>query len=336
MRKALSTAVLAFATMVATIALAVPAGAVTIDVFPGESIQEAVHAAVPGDTIVVHAGVYEESVSIRKDGIQLVGEGASDTGTVLHPPTGDARVCSHGSFGICVFSRSGAVVTDVHISGFMVEGFPIFGVIGFGTHGLLVEDNAFIDDGAYGAAGFATVGTTMRNNVATGNDIGLYIGDSLDARSEIVGNDVFGNGSFGIFVRSAAVGTVRDNSIHHNCSGIYLLNEGTITPSAWEIRGNTIFKNNAFCPGDGGLSGIGIVIFGGDANVIRGNDISRNRPSGDVRFSGGVVLLESFDGSTSDGNVVAGNTLTRNRPNVFDDGTGHGNRFVNNDCTGPC
>src|SRR5215210_2075642 len=37
---------------------------------PGESIQKAVNAAAPGDTIVVH-GVHGEDVVIRKNGISL-------------------------------------------------------------------------------------------------------------------------------------------------------------------------------------------------------------------------------------------------------------------------
>jgi nitrous oxidase accessory protein NosD len=41
---------------------------------PGESIQKAVYAADPGDTIVVR-GVHREDVVIRKNGIKLRGEG---------------------------------------------------------------------------------------------------------------------------------------------------------------------------------------------------------------------------------------------------------------------
>ena len=40
---------------------------------PGESIQKAVKAADPGDTIVVLAGVYHGTVTIKKDGISLRG-----------------------------------------------------------------------------------------------------------------------------------------------------------------------------------------------------------------------------------------------------------------------
>jgi nitrous oxidase accessory protein NosD len=48
---------------------------------PGESIQKAINAADPGDTIIVR-GVHKEDVVIRKDGIKLRGEDA-----VIEAPT---------------------------------------------------------------------------------------------------------------------------------------------------------------------------------------------------------------------------------------------------------
>ena len=50
------------------------AGAQSSVVGPGESIQKAINAADPGDTIVVR-GVHREDVVIRKNGIKLRGEG---------------------------------------------------------------------------------------------------------------------------------------------------------------------------------------------------------------------------------------------------------------------
>jgi nitrous oxidase accessory protein NosD len=51
------------------------AGAQSSVVGPGESIQKAVNAADPGDTIVVR-GVHREDAVIRKNGIKLRGEDA--------------------------------------------------------------------------------------------------------------------------------------------------------------------------------------------------------------------------------------------------------------------
>jgi hypothetical protein len=62
---------------------------------PAESIQKAVNAAEPGDTIWVR-GVHRESVTIRKDGITLVGDSA-----VLQPPDRPTSACP-GPTGFCL------------------------------------------------------------------------------------------------------------------------------------------------------------------------------------------------------------------------------------------
>src|SRR5215213_4750315 len=80
------------------------AGAQSSVVGPGESIQKAVNAAHPGDTIVVR-GVHREDVIIRKDGIKLRGDDA----VIEAPPKSEADSrCSRifGSpEGICVLGE---------------------------------------------------------------------------------------------------------------------------------------------------------------------------------------------------------------------------------------
>lgn len=341
MRKTLLGIGLTVAIMATLLAMSVPAGAVTIDVFPGESIQDAVHAASPGDTIMVHAGVYTESVSIRKDGIKLIGEGATDAGTVLQPGPDDTRVCGHGAFGICVFARSGDRVKGVRISGIKVEDFPVFGIIGVHTRRLVIEENFLLNDGEYGAASFDGLRTRMTDNTARENLIGLYIGDTRRARADITGNILVGNRGYGLFVRSAAIGTISGNTIRAGCVGLFMLNEGTITPREWVIENNEIHRNNAFCRADHehgtpALSGIGILIIAGDENIVRSNDIARNRRLRGF-FSGGVVVVSDPNGGdTPDGNRVRTNDLVRNRPNIMWDGTGRRNVFANNRCVLRC
>src|SRR5919112_6621241 len=64
------------------------AGAQSSVVRPGESIQKAVNAADPGDTIVVRA-LHREDVAIRKDGIKLRGDDA-----VIKPPAKADSPCA--------------------------------------------------------------------------------------------------------------------------------------------------------------------------------------------------------------------------------------------------
>jgi len=45
------------------------------DVYPGDSIQDAIDGAEEGDTIYVHAGTYVENVDVDKR-ITLIGDGA--------------------------------------------------------------------------------------------------------------------------------------------------------------------------------------------------------------------------------------------------------------------
>src|SRR5829696_2596623 len=101
---------------------------------PGESIQKAVNAADPGDTIVVR-GVHREDVVIRKDGIKLRGDDA-----VIEVPTrakADSlcsravgrpeAICVLGDVNINTGKLTGPRVSDVSVSGFTIRGFKITG-----------------------------------------------------------------------------------------------------------------------------------------------------------------------------------------------------------------
>lgn len=98
MRRLASCLVGVLGLIVASVPLAAPSSAVVIQVSPGQSIQAALDAAQPGDTVMVAAGVYHESVVIRQDHITLQGAGATESGTVLEPPsTPTDSDCAKGS-----------------------------------------------------------------------------------------------------------------------------------------------------------------------------------------------------------------------------------------------
>jgi hypothetical protein len=88
-------------------ALVIPASVVgsaasadTHVVKPGESIQAAVDAASPGDTVLVKAGEYYERVTIRTDGLTL----RAQDGVTLEPPYSGYSDCylpGH-DVGICI------------------------------------------------------------------------------------------------------------------------------------------------------------------------------------------------------------------------------------------
>ena len=104
------------------------AGAQSSVVGPGESIQAAVNAADPGDTIVVR-GVHREDVLIRKNGIKLRGDDA----VIEAPARAKADSPCSKAFdpvAICVqgdVNKTGELtgprVSDVSVSGFTIRGF---------------------------------------------------------------------------------------------------------------------------------------------------------------------------------------------------------------------
>src|SRR5919112_6535131 len=91
-RTILLLATMALTLLVASgLALAAGVGSAAADssvVGLGESIQKAINAADPGDTIIVR-GVHREDVAIRKDGIKLRGDDA-----VIKPPAKADSPCA--------------------------------------------------------------------------------------------------------------------------------------------------------------------------------------------------------------------------------------------------
>ena len=74
-------------TALAALLLSLPASSIanrTVEVEAGESIQAAIDKAKPYTTIEIEEGTYRESLTVTKDGIELVGEGRKKTHLV--PP----------------------------------------------------------------------------------------------------------------------------------------------------------------------------------------------------------------------------------------------------------
>jgi len=305
--------------MFAGFASAKPGGHV---VHPGESIQKAIKAADPGDTIVVHGGVYHGTVVIKKDGISLRGVDA-----VLKPPAKPTSSC--GASGFCVQAD------DVSISGFTVRNFPDSGIVALGARNAKFVTNRAFNNGEYGIFARSSRGTKIISNLTSGSDeAGIYVGDSPHADATVAANETYDN-LFGIFVRHASHGKIAGNQVHNNCLGMLFLADAPGPAGVFDVMGNKVVDNTHACPAteEGPpISGVGIALLGARGMQIKGNYIVHNVPSGRTAFSGGVVVVSGFEGTPPTNNTVMDNDILRNKPDIFWDKSGSGNHLKPNNC----
>ncbi|HXE45752.1 MAG TPA: right-handed parallel beta-helix repeat-containing protein [Conexibacter sp.] len=323
-------------------------GTVTI-VHPGQSIQAAIDAAGPGSIIVVKHGTYAENLVIKTDGIKLIGKGA----TLTPPATPAPDPCAEDPSmvdGICVIGQLQfppnapptvtQPVSDVTIKGFTISGFSSTGIVFFGSTNPVVTGNQTDDDGGYGIARFVSSGGAIVGNEASGNaEAGIYVGDSPNANVLVAGNRSHDNQLFGFFFRDSANARAIGNESSGNCVGAIVLNTGGNVAGNWLLFANRIHDNDRLCPADPEegsppLSGIGVAIVNAHGNVVAGNVIRDNVPSGQVPFAGGVVIVNAGTPGAElpANNLVKGNVVLGNEPDLFWDGSGTNNVFKRNVC----
>jgi nitrous oxidase accessory protein NosD len=298
-------------------------------VHPSESIQKAIKAAHPGDTIVVLGGVHHETVVIKKDGISLRGDDA-----VLKPPanpttSAPGQESSCGASGFCVLAD------NVSISGFTVRNFPDFGIVAFGAQNAKFVHNHAFNNGEYGITAFSSKGTKIIANLTSGSDeAGIYVGDSPHADATVAANDTYDN-FLGILVRNALHGKIAGNQVHNNCLGMLFLADAPGPAGVFDVMANKVVNNTRACPAFEDappLSGVGIGLLGARGMEIKGNHIMHNVPSGPTAYSGGVVVVKGFEGTAPANNTVVDNKILRNKPDIFWDKSGSGNRLRPNNC----
>ncbi|MDH6135752.1 hypothetical protein P3T37_005169 [Kitasatospora sp. MAA4] len=310
-------------------------------VMPGESIQQAVDAASPGDTIQLAPGTYHESVQISRPGLTLRGVGDRTVITPGAQPS--ANACGAAGHGICVTGTPGHPVADVRIESLTVAGFPKNGVSGSETdrmtvRGLLVQDNG--EEGI--AQEKSTRGVLVGNTARRNGQAGVFLaniadgkGGAIDTQGAVIGDNDLSANRIGVVVRRARNLAVERNTIRANCSGVFVVgDDGRPRAGALTVRDNTVDANNAYCPPNDRLpylQGVGIVLTGVEDTLVTRNQVRDN--VGASPMSGGVVLFRSFNGGASTGVTVRDNAVRGNGPSdLADRDTGLGDSFAKNDC----
>lgn len=283
----------------------------------GESIQAGVDQALPGDTILVEAGVYYETVYIDIHNITIRGIVDGDN----RPWLDGENIRSDG------FNTTG--------DDFLMEGFGFRGYIGnavltTGAEHVVYRD--LIVEGTYGDVEQQTIygiypvectDVLIENTIVSGiADAGIYVGQS---HGPIIVRDseVFDNVT-GIEIENSTNAEVYNNHAHDNTGGIlvFLLpNNPSKVGYNTQVYDNLIENNNLPNWGEEGSTvsivpaGTGILIMTADNTEVYNNTIRNNQTMG-VGLTSLYMIYDldtEFDlGPLPENNLIHGNTWENN------------------------
>jgi parallel beta-helix repeat protein len=272
-------------------------------VYEGQSIQEAVNAASNGDTIIVHAGTYNEMVVIETDNLTLKSDGAILDGSTFPPDRTKAMIKISNN------------VQGITIKGFTIQGFALsaFRLEDSSSDNTIKNNN--ISNGRSGFGLFSSHNNNIQGNAVSGTSLScVYL--TGDASGNLIKGNVFIGGNNSIRINGAQNNKILSNEISNGGTGI-----------SNEISSGNIINDNkiSYC-------GTGISVMGSENNIIKKNEVS-------FSTGYGIYLFGVFDPlGYPDGLYISANNLIKEN-HVFNsgnfdlywDGGGPGNIWKKND-----
>jgi len=268
------------------------------------TIQEAIHAATSGDTIIVYAGIYIETVNVNKrltiKGIDypvIDGNGSRSTVTIAAD----------------IVTLQGFNVTNCGYSGEPFGG----GIELSGVENCIITENSVYNNKRNGISLTNSNGNTLENNTCVNNENGIRLwsqSPKTSSNNVIYNNTCFRNLHYGILLWSYVymTTTTNNNSItKNNCSsnqwgGIYI----------GKSINSTLSENTCSHNGDKGifLDGRSTTI----KNITVTNNIVSNNSRGIYLWGPGLKVI-----------TIVGNTIESNNYGVYCH-TAYGNEFYHN------
>ena len=307
------------------------------------TIEAAIGAASPGDTIVVPPGTHHEgNLVVTQDDLTIRGSKAAVLDASGHSTgfrvgagsiTGDPPVCP--DLSVHDFTIKGMTIRDASFTGIFLIGVENFRVTG----------GRYLDNEEYGVfPRCSRDGLIDHNSGSGGEDATVYVGvdDNITVK-----NNKLTNGVIGIELENTTNSFVSGNKLTNNVTGILVVVLPGLPTTSTEhavIERNVIRANNLPNPfpppppffDDLQLlpSGSGVLNVGGDDITMRDNVITHND-------SFGIGIVENpFGFGPPDDNRVVSNTVLKNAgdpdaraflsADIAYDGSGVGNCFADN------
>jgi len=270
------------------------ASTAAIVVRPGGSIQAAVDAASPGETIVVQPGTYygqsgaTEGVRIKKSGIRLIANSDPKKGKkVILVPNPDGA----NKDGILAEPDAWASALDdiqgFTVQGFTVQGFPNNGIKLEHVNGFKILSNESIDNLENGIQPELSANGLVNRNVSYGSlDSALWVEGGTNVR--VIGN-VTHSSVTGLEVTISKDVVIQNNESYNNTVGMGLYHPSAASEPPlpvmenWRVKNNYIHDNNLPNPLPPNTSmastlppGGGILLMGVSKNEIEHNRVENN------------------------------------------------------------
>jgi thermitase len=296
------------------------------------TIQNAVNAANPGDTISVASGTYHENLQIVTPGLTIVGENKTST------------VIDGGGKGNVVT----VTANNVEIDGFTIQngGKDNVGIFLLGCDADTINNTVIIEN-TYGLFLDTSQSTTARNNAITNNtfNFGLYGESITDFIQDIdpsntvagkpicyivnqTGNNVPTDAGYVAVVNSTNI-NVNDSNLTGNYEGVlFAYSDGSVAQNVNASNNSVgIFlyesMNNSITNTSLTNSDEGIYLLSSDNNTIASSNLSNNTYGLDIARSNNNAVSDSeaFNNTygvlleTSGNNSLRNNNMTFNQFN---------------------
>ena len=283
------------------------------------TIQAAVNASSPGDTIIVRDGTYNENVDVNKrltiqseNGTANCIVSASNSNDHVFYVTANwtnitgftvKNVTGYNKAGIYLNAASYCNISGNNINNITNYGSGIY--LNYSNYNTLTSNIASNNTG-YGIYLYYSNRNNLTSNTATNNDDhGVHL--EYSDNNTLIGNNASNSGSDGIYLDYSSNNTIANNTASNSIygEGIYLFYSGN----------NTITGNNA-SNNDDSIFGYGIHLDCSHNNTLTNNTALNNLYG---------IYLEISNSNTLTNNTMSGNT--------YNFGVAYGN-YIQNISTG--
>ena len=276
-------------------------------------IQEAVEAAMPGDTIEVSPGSYTETIIINKPLtinaphggaiIQAANTSLSCIFITIGNTTLSGLTCQNGANGIFLYKSNNSTIknnaatsngmagicfnssSDIMFTNNIVNSNGMFGILMDSSSDIMFTNNIVNSNGMFGIYPFFSNSNRFTNNTANSNGmVGIY---PLFSSNNMFTNNTANSNSIGIFLGYSNNTILTNNTAKSNSMiGIYQL-----------FSSNNMFTNNTA----NSNSMFGIILHSSSNNILTNNIANSNSMFG--------IYLNSSSDNTLTSNTVNSNTI---------------------------